>query len=124
LWCIDFTGEFKPGNGQYCYPLTVTDRACRYRLMCEAMESVREEPAFTTFEQLCRERGLPEAIRSDNGVPFASPQCSLQPLQAVCLLAEAWHQDRAHQTRQAAAKRPPRALASDAEEGSDPTARR
>ena len=41
--------------------------------MCEALESTREEPAITAFEQLFRERGLPTAIRSDNGVPFASP---------------------------------------------------
>jgi hypothetical protein len=41
--------------------------------MCEALESVREETAFQAFEQLFRERGLPTAIRSDNGVPFASP---------------------------------------------------
>ena len=73
LWCVDFKGEFKLGNGQYCYPLTVTDHASRYLLMCEALASVREETAFTAFEQLFRERGLPEAIRSDNGVPFASP---------------------------------------------------
>jgi Integrase core domain len=72
LWCADFKGEFKLGNGQYCYPLTVTDHASRYLLMCEALASVREETAFTAFEQLFRERGLPEAIRSDNGVPFAS----------------------------------------------------
>jgi transposase InsO family protein len=73
LWCVDFKGEFKLGNGQYCYPLTVTDHASRYLLMCEALDSVREAPAFTAFEQLFRERGLPQAIRSDNGVPFASP---------------------------------------------------
>ena len=41
--------------------------------MCEALESTREAPAFTAFERLFRERGLPIAIRSDNGVPFASP---------------------------------------------------
>jgi transposase InsO family protein len=73
LWCVDFKGEFKLGNGQYCYPLTVTDHASRYLLMCEAMESVREAPAFTAFEQLFQQHGLPQAIRSDNGVPFASP---------------------------------------------------
>jgi len=73
LWCADFKGEFKLGNGRYCYPLTVTDHASRYLLLCEALESVREELAITAFEQLFRERGLPGAIRSDNGVPFASP---------------------------------------------------
>ncbi|QQN61863.1 IS481 family transposase [Bradyrhizobium diazoefficiens] len=73
LWCADFKGEFKLGNGRYCYPLTVTDQASRFLLMCEAMESTREEPAMTAFERLFSERGLPLSIRSDNGVPFASP---------------------------------------------------
>ena len=73
LWCADFKGEFKLGNGRYCYPLTVTDHASRFLLLCEALESTREELALTAFERLFAERGLPLAIRSDNGVPFASP---------------------------------------------------
>jgi len=73
LWCTDYKGEFQLANKSYCYPLTVTDHASRYLLLCEAMESNKEEPAFTAFERLFRERGLPLAIRSDNGVPFASP---------------------------------------------------
>jgi transposase InsO family protein len=73
LWCADFKGEFKLGSGRYCYPLTVTDHASRFLLMCEALESIREELAFTAFQRLFAERGLPLAIRSDNGVPFASP---------------------------------------------------
>ena len=73
LWCADFKGEFKLGNGRYCYPLTVTDHASRFVLLCEALESTREDIAITAFEQLFRQRGLPQAIRSDNGVPFASP---------------------------------------------------
>ena len=74
LWCADFKGEFKLGNGRYCYPLTVTDHASRYLLLCEALESTRESLRITAFERLFRERGLPLAIRSDNGVPFASPK--------------------------------------------------
>ena len=73
LWCADFKGEFKLGNGRYCYPLTVTDHASRFLLLCEALDSTREDPAMTAFERLFCERGLPLAIRSDNGVPFASP---------------------------------------------------
>ena len=69
-WCADFKGEFMLGNKRYCYPLTVTDHASRYLLLCEALESVREETAFEAFTHLFRERGLPTAIRSDNGVPF------------------------------------------------------
>lgn len=64
LWCADFKGEFKLGNGRYCYPLTVTDQASRFLLMCEAMESTREELAVTAFERLlpnagCRCRSAP-----------------------------------------------------------------
>jgi hypothetical protein len=44
LWCADFKGEFKLGNGRYCYPLTVTDQASRFVLLCEALESTREDP--------------------------------------------------------------------------------
>src|SRR5262249_8360179 len=73
VWCADFKGEFKLGNGRYCYPLTVTDHASRFVLLCEALESTREDTAITAFEQLFLERGLPAAMRSDNGVPFASP---------------------------------------------------
>ncbi|WP_226946846.1 integrase core domain-containing protein [Rhizorhabdus phycosphaerae] len=73
LWCTDFKGEFKLGSGRYCYPLTVTDHASRFLLACEALESTREMPVIESFERLFRERGLPAAIRSDNGVPFASP---------------------------------------------------
>jgi transposase InsO family protein len=73
LWCTDYKGEFKLGNNKYCYPLTVTDHASRYLLLCEALESNQEQFAFTAFERLFKERGLPQAIRSDNGIPFASP---------------------------------------------------
>ncbi|MGG7581858.1 IS481 family transposase [Rhizobium sp. Nf11,1] len=73
LWCVDFKGEFKLGNGHYCYPLTVTDQASRYLLCCEAFESTREHGVFEVFRRLFAERGLPAAIRSDNGLPFASP---------------------------------------------------
>ncbi len=73
LWCTDYKGEFLLGNKRYCYPLIVTDHASRYLLLCEALESTCESLAFTAFERLFQERGLPHSIRSDNGVPFASP---------------------------------------------------
>jgi transposase InsO family protein len=73
LWCADFKGEFKTGNRKYCYPLTVTDQASRMILACEALESTKEVPVIETFLRLFRERGLPVAIGSDNGLPFASP---------------------------------------------------
>ena len=73
LWCTDFKGEFKLGNHQYCYPLTVSDHASRYLLMCEAFDSTKERPVIEAFVRLFKERGLPGAIRTDNGLPFASP---------------------------------------------------
>ena len=73
LWSTDYKGEFLLGDKRYCYPLTVTDHASRFLLLCEAMESNKEKLAITAFERLFKERGLPDAIRSDNGVPFASP---------------------------------------------------
>ena len=113
LWCVDFKGEFKLGNGQYCYPLTATDHASRFLLLCEALESTREDPAITAFQQLFLERGLPGAIRSDNGVPFASPRMVVAP----------GHRHRAHQAGPSAAERPPRANAPDLERGRHPPAR-
>lgn len=73
LWCADYKGEFKLGNGQYCYPLTVTDHASRMLLMCEAHDSTKEINALSAFLRLFEERGLPQAMRTDNGLPFASP---------------------------------------------------
>jgi putative transposase len=72
LWCADFKGQFLLGNRQYCYPLTITDQRSRYLLACEGLESVKETGAFPVFEQAFKEYGLPNAIRTDNGVPFAS----------------------------------------------------
>lgn len=73
LWAADFKGEFKLGNRKYCYPLTVTDHASRFLLLCEALESTKQVTAFIAFQRLFEERGLPDAIRTDNGLPFASP---------------------------------------------------
>lgn len=73
LWSADFKGQFLLGNKRYCYPLTVTDNFSRYLIACEALENVQEKFAITTFERIFEEYGLPDAIRTDNGVPFASP---------------------------------------------------
>jgi putative transposase len=73
LWCADFKGEFMLGNRQYCYPLTVSDYSSRYLLACEGLESTQSTFAFAVFERVFKEYGLPQAIRTDNGVPFASP---------------------------------------------------
>ena len=73
LWCADYKGEFMLGDRRYCYPLTITDQTSRFLLACEALETTKEQFAFTVFERVFKERGLPKAIRTDNGVPFASP---------------------------------------------------
>jgi putative transposase len=73
LWCADYKGEFMLGNRRYCYPLTITDFASRYLLTCEALSTTQERFAFTAFDRTFTEFGLPAAIRTDNGVPFASP---------------------------------------------------
>jgi putative transposase len=73
LWCADYKGEFMLSDKRYCYPLTITDFDSRYLFASEALSSTKENTAFTVFERVFREFGLPFAIRTDNGVPFASP---------------------------------------------------
>jgi putative transposase len=72
LWCADYKGEFMLADRRYCYPLTITDAASRYLLSCEALSSTKAQYAFTVFERVFKDFGLPKAIRTDNGVPFAS----------------------------------------------------
>ena len=72
LWCVDFKGQFRMKNHIYCYPLTVSDFVSRYVFTCEALSSTEVDPCFSIFEQTFKEYGVPTAIRSDNGVPFAS----------------------------------------------------
>jgi putative transposase len=71
-WSADFKGEFKTRDGVYCYPLTVTDGASRFLLGCQALPSTAHETAKPVFRRLFQEYGLPQRIRSDNGVPFAT----------------------------------------------------
>src|SRR5712691_1737593 len=72
LWTSDFKGHFRTGDGRYCYPLTVADLHSRLLLGCDALLSTRGREARPCFEALFRAHGLPAAIRTDNGVPFAS----------------------------------------------------
>jgi len=72
LWCADYKGEFMLADRRYCYPLTISDFASRYLITCEALANTRESYAFTVFKRAFQEFGLPTAIRTDNGVPFAS----------------------------------------------------
>src|SRR5262249_47379710 len=70
--CADYKGEFMLGPRRSCSPLTITAFASRYLLTCEALTTTQEKYAFTVFERTFKEFGLPPAIRTDNGVPFAS----------------------------------------------------
>ena len=72
VWCVDFKGEFRLKNGLYCYPLTITDHFSRYLLCCEGLENMKWPGVMTSFIEIFKIFGLPEAIRSDNGHPFVS----------------------------------------------------
>ena len=74
LWCADYKGEFMLADHRYCYPLTVSDFASRFLLACDALSSTAESFAFVVFERAFKDFGLPRAIRTDNGVPFACPR--------------------------------------------------
>jgi putative transposase len=73
LWCADYKGEFMLADRRYCYPLTITDFATRYLITCEALSTTAEAYAFTVFERVFKDFGLPRALRTDNGVPFSAP---------------------------------------------------
>jgi transposase InsO family protein len=70
LWTADFKGQFKTRDGRWCYPLTVADEHTRYLLACDALRSTEGKGVRPVFERLFRGHGLPESIRTDNGVPF------------------------------------------------------
>jgi putative transposase len=72
VWTTDFKGEFRLGNRQLCYPLTVVDGYSRYLLGCRARRSTGYEQARPVYEELFATYGLPRQILSDNGPPFAA----------------------------------------------------
>ncbi len=72
VWSADYKGQFRTGNGIYCYPLTVTDGYSRYLLGCQGLNSTAAAEAKPVFTRLFKEYGLPKRIRTDNGVPFAT----------------------------------------------------
>jgi putative transposase len=72
LWCIDYKGWFRTGDGQRCDPLTVTDRYSRYLLRCQAVEAADGRHTRAVMEGAFQEYGMPRRMRSDNGAPFAS----------------------------------------------------
>ena len=72
LWCADFKGQFRLKTGRYCYPLTITDAFSRKILACVGLENTKTPGSRLVFEETFVKWGLPEAIRTDNGAPFAS----------------------------------------------------
>ena len=123
LWAADFKGQFRTGDRVYCYPLTVTDQHTRYLLACHGLLSTRGSGVRPIFDRLFRAYGLPRAIRTDNGVPFASTSLhGLTSLNVWWLRLGIQHQrilpahpqqngahERMHKTLKRGAIRPPRA---------------
>jgi transposase InsO family protein len=72
LWTADFKGQFRTGNRLHCYPLTLADQHTRFLLDCRGLLSTQTVTAKPVFERAFREYGLPVAMRTDNGVPFAT----------------------------------------------------
>jgi putative transposase len=72
LWTADFKGQFRTGDGIYCYPLTIADQHTRFLMACHGLLSTKGHGVRPVFDRLFREYGLPRAIRTDNGVPFAT----------------------------------------------------
>jgi transposase InsO family protein len=72
LWSADFKGQFRLGCGQYCYPLTATDNFSRKLFACYALHGTDCAGTIPVFDRVFREEGLPDAIRTDNGPPFAT----------------------------------------------------
>lgn len=71
VWSADYKGQFYTRNRQVCYPLTISDNYSRYLLKCVGLPGPRYRQTRSVFEDVFREYGLPNAIRVDNGTPFA-----------------------------------------------------
>jgi putative transposase len=123
VWSADFKGEFCTGDGLACYPLTIEDGYARFLFACTALPSVARVGAQPIFERLFVPYGLPDAIRTDNGPPFASTAiCGLTRLNVWWLKLGIRHQriepghpqqngrhERMHRTLKAQTTRPPAA---------------
>lgn len=72
VWSADFKGQFYTKDGACCYPLTVMDHVSRYLLSCQIVKGTRTKDSRKVFKTLFVQYGLPNRIRTDNGVPFAS----------------------------------------------------
>jgi transposase InsO family protein len=123
LWTADFKGQFRTCDGVYCYPLTIADQHTRFLMACHGLLSTKGQGVRPVFDRLFREYGLPRAIRTDNGVPFATTGIhGLSQLNVWWLRLGIQHQrilpgqpqqngahERMHKTLKGDAIRPPRA---------------
>ena len=80
LWTADFKGQFRLGNGRYCYPLTVADQVSRFVIVTHALPDVSLEPTWRRIERALREYGLPKAFHTDNGSPFGHGNARLSTM--------------------------------------------
>lgn len=71
VWSADFKGQFRLGNKQWCYPLTISDNHSRLIIACKGLHGPKLEPSQKVYERAFREYGLPDVIRTDNGWPFS-----------------------------------------------------
>lgn len=86
VWGADYKGHFRLGDRSYCYPLTMSDLHSRYLIACEGMAAIDEEEALEASANAFRSHGLPETIRTDNGVPFVTQGlCGLSRLSVFWL---------------------------------------
>lgn len=86
VWCIDFKGHFRTDDHAVCYPLTISDAFSRFLIRCEIVEDPDGDAVRSVLDSAFREFGLPAAIRSDNGPPFASTGAAGLTALAVWLL--------------------------------------
>lgn len=74
LWTMDYKGQFRTGDGRWCYPLTIVDAASRFLLACVAHRAPDTAATQAVLTQCFRTYGLPTAMLSDNGAPFGAPR--------------------------------------------------
>lgn len=122
VWSSDFKGQFRLGDGRWCYPLTLSDNHSRLLLACEGLSGPHLEPSIAVYKRVFREHGLPQAIRTDNGWPFAlNTLGGLSPLSIWWLRLgvyperiapgcpqENGRHERMHRTLKAATAKPPK----------------
>jgi transposase InsO family protein len=106
LWCIDFKGWFRTGDGARCDPLTISDGYSRFVRCAQALAHPDYAGCRAQLERVFREYGLPRAIRSDNGAPFVSLGAGGRE-SARGMVGQARHHAEAHRAGQAGAERTP-----------------